>query len=113
LRYLLGRNARRIERDGKKLPTLARALDLEVDRQLSAPEICGDTRQRLVMSSALLGHLAPHGRPSSGDRGWRVHSGDRRRHDLGRTHIGCGRLATQHHQYEQREVNEPHQRTKT
>jgi hypothetical protein len=65
---LLGRDLCRIERYGEQLPAFSRTLELEFNRQLCVLEICGDTRQRLNVSSALPGHLAPHGGHRCGRR---------------------------------------------
>ena len=59
LLHLIGRDLGRIEGDRKQLPAFGRRFEVELNGELCVLEICGDTRQRVDVSSTLLGHLAP------------------------------------------------------
>jgi hypothetical protein len=102
---LIGGDARRVERHREELPAFGRRLELEVNGELCGLQICGDTRQRLDVSSTLLGHLAPH-----------RHILDRRRYGFNRASAWRRRsgLATGQRDYEQPNAQTSiHQRTKT
>jgi hypothetical protein len=57
---LLRRDLSRIEGHREQLPAISCALQFEVHGQLRFLETCGDTRQRLDVSSALLWDLSPN-----------------------------------------------------
>lgn len=58
---MLGGNQGGIKGHREQLPAFLSVFELEVDGQLTCLEVCGDTRQRLDVSSALLRHFTPDG----------------------------------------------------